>query len=218
MINSAARETLRQRYDVADALAIARRTAPAWPAIHELSLWLGAQDTGAEVVGITLSPVQARRAEERAREAERHTAIRATLDPAEAVADRNVLVIAVKPKDVGHLLDQIRDLVKPGQVVVSLAAGVPVAVLESELEGVAVVRAMPNTPAAVDEGMTAYCAGNHADSDALALANMVLAAVGETIQLSEDLLDAVQRGRVLNQARHARQTRLYVICHAAGQG
>jgi len=131
------------------------------------------------------------RREERAREAERLTAIRATLDPAAAVADRNVLVIAVKPKDIGYLLDQIREVVKPGQVVVSLAAGVPVEVLEEKLEGVAVVRAMPNTPAAVDEGMTAYCAGNHADSDSLALANMVLSAVGETIQLSEDLLDAV---------------------------
>ena len=47
------------------------------------------------------------------------------------------------------------------------------------------------TPAAVDEGMTAYCGGQHADADALALADMVLAAVGETIRLSEDLLDAV---------------------------
>ncbi|MDJ0664779.1 MAG: pyrroline-5-carboxylate reductase [Acidimicrobiia bacterium] len=131
------------------------------------------------------------RREERAREAERHTAIRATLDPVEAVTGRDVLVIAVKPKDVEHLLGQIGDVVTPDQVVVSLAAGVPVEIFESALEGSAVVRAMPNTPAAVDEGMTAYCAGDHADSDSLALANMVLAAVGETIQLSEDLLDAV---------------------------
>ncbi len=131
------------------------------------------------------------RREERAREAERHTAIKATLDPAAAVADRDVLVVAVKPKDVEHLLDQVGGLIKPGQVVVSLAAGVPLAVFENELNDVAVVRAMPNTPAAVDEGMTAYCGGGHADADALALADMVLSAVGETIQLSEDLLDAV---------------------------
>ncbi len=131
------------------------------------------------------------RREERAREAERRTAITATLDVGTAVNDRDVLVVAVKPKDVEHLLDQIKDLVKPGQVVVSLAAGVPLAVFEKELDGVAVVRSMPNTPAAVDEGMTAYCGGSHTDADSLALANMVLSAVGETIQLSEDLLDAV---------------------------
>lgn len=131
------------------------------------------------------------RREERAREAERHTAIPTTLDPAVAVADRDVLVISVKPKDVDYLLEQITPLIQPGQVVVSLAAGVPLAVFESTLDGIAVVRSMPNTPAAVDEGMTAYCGGVHADADALALADMVLAAVGETIRLSEDLLDAV---------------------------
>ncbi len=131
------------------------------------------------------------RREERAREVERRTAIQATLDPAEAIDERDVLVVAVKPRDVEHLLRQIEDLVRPGQVVVSLAAGVPLGVFEEALEGVAVVRAMPNTPAAVDEGMTAFCGGSHADDDALALADMVLSAVGETIRLSEDLLDAV---------------------------
>ncbi len=131
------------------------------------------------------------RREERSRELERRTAIRATMDPAEAVANRDVLVIAVKPKDVDHLLDQVCDLVRPGQVVVSLAAGVPLDVYEKRLDGLAVIRSMPNTPAAVDEGMTAYCGGTNADADALALADMVLSAVGETIRLSEDLLDAV---------------------------
>lgn len=131
------------------------------------------------------------RREERARETERRTGIEASLQPAESAADKDVVVIAVKPKDVDTLLGQIEQAVKPGQVVVSLVAGVPLVVFESVLEGIAVVRAMPNTPAAVDEGMTAYCGGEHADPDALALADMVLSAVGETIQLSEDLLDAV---------------------------
>lgn len=131
------------------------------------------------------------RREERAREVERRTAIQTTLDPAAAVEGRDVLVIAVKPKDVEHLLNQVREDVRPGQVVVSLAAGVPLAVFEAQLDGVAVVRSMPNTPAAVDEGMTAFCGGTHADVDSLALADMVLSAVGETIKLSEDLLDAV---------------------------
>jgi pyrroline-5-carboxylate reductase len=131
------------------------------------------------------------RREERAREVERHTAIEASLDPAAAVAGKDVIIIAVKPKDVDYLLRQIEGSVENGQVVVSLAAGVPIAVFERALPDVAVVRAMPNTPAAVDEGMTAYCGGQHADADALALADMVLAAVGETIRLSEDLLDAV---------------------------
>ena len=139
----------------------------------------------------TANLVLVARREERAREVERLTAIEANLDPAGSAEGRDVVVVAVKPKDIAHLLDQVRDVIRPGQVVVSLAAGVPIAVFEGVLEDIAVVRAMPNTPAAVDEGMTAYCGGTHADTDALALADMVLSAVGETIRLSEDLLDAV---------------------------
>jgi pyrroline-5-carboxylate reductase len=131
------------------------------------------------------------RREERARETERLTGITTLLDPVAGARGRDVVVIAVKPKDVNGLLDQMQGAIEPGQVVVSLAAGVPLAVFEAALEDVAVVRAMPNTPAAVDEGMTAYCGGKHAGEESLALANMVLAAVGDTINLSEDLLDAV---------------------------
>jgi pyrroline-5-carboxylate reductase len=139
----------------------------------------------------TGSLVLVARREERARELERRTAIEGSLDPVASIAGKDVIVIAVKPKDVDHLLTQIGGSVRSGQVVVSLAAGVPLRVFEQALPEVAVIRAMPNTPAAVDEGMTAYCGGTHADPDALALADMVLAAVGETIRLSEDLLDAV---------------------------
>jgi len=139
----------------------------------------------------TANLILAARREERARDLERRTAIEAVLDPVAAATGRDVVVIAVKPKDVDFLLGQVGETVQSSQVVVSLAAGVPLAVFEAVFKGIAVVRAMPNTPAAVDEGMTAYCGGTHADDDALALANMVLSAVGETIRLSEDLLDAV---------------------------
>ncbi len=136
--------------------------------------------------------VLAARRPERAREAEKETGVETLLDPAAAAAGRDVVVIAVKPRDVAVLLTQIAGTVVPDQVVVSLAAGVPVAVYEEALaSGVPVVRAMPNTPAAVDEAMTAYCPGSTAGDDALAKAEVVLAAVGSTIRLAEDLLDAV---------------------------
>ncbi len=137
------------------------------------------------------SLVLAARREDRARDAERRTGVTTVLDPAAAAAGRDVVVVAVKPKDVDHLIDQIRDTITPDQVVISLAAGVPLQVYESALPDVAVVRSMPNTPAAVDEAMTAYCGGAHASADALAKADEILSAVGSTIQLSEDLLDAV---------------------------
>ncbi len=135
--------------------------------------------------------VMAARRPERAREAERHTGIAVVLDAAEAAAGRDVVVVAVKPKDVASLIDQLRDVITPLQLVISLAAGVPLEVFEEAFPGVPVVRSMPNTPAAVDEGMTAYCGGAHVDAATLDSAASVLAAVGETINLSEDLLDAV---------------------------
>ena len=135
--------------------------------------------------------VMAARREERAREAERLTGVSTLLDPAAAIKGREVVVIAVKPKDVSDLLDQIRESIEADQVVVSFAAGVPISVFEAELADIPVVRSMPNTPAAVSEAMTAYCAGSHIDADQIAKAEAVLGAVGETLQLSEDLLDAV---------------------------
>jgi pyrroline-5-carboxylate reductase len=135
--------------------------------------------------------VLAARREDRARDAERRTGVTTLLDPAAAAEGRDVVVVAVKPKDVHHLIDQIRGTITPDQTIISLAAGVPLAVYETALPGVPVVRSMPNTPAAVDEAMTAYCGGSHAGADALAEADQILSAVGSTIQLSEDLLDAV---------------------------
>ncbi len=139
----------------------------------------------------TTDLVLAARRPERAREAEKRTGVTTVLDAAAAVRGRDVVVVVVKPKDVPALLEQIDGAVGPDQVLLSLAAGVPLRVFEEALPGIPVVRAMPNTPAAVDRGMTAYCAGAHADETALTRAAAVLGAVGETIRLTEDLLDAV---------------------------
>lgn len=135
--------------------------------------------------------VMASRTADRAREIERQTGVTTLDDSAAAAAGREVVVIAVKPKDVAGLLSQITGTITTDQLVISLAAGVPIAVLEKALPGVAVIRSMPNTPAAVDEGITAYCAGAHTNPASLATADEVLSAVGQTINLSEDLLDAV---------------------------
>lgn len=131
------------------------------------------------------------RRRERAAELEQHTGIATTLDVVEAAAGRQVLVVAVKPKDIPVVLDAIGDSVTVDQTVISIAAGVPVATIEAGLPGVPVIRAMPNTPAAVDRGMTAYTLGSAVDEAAEDRARQVLGAVGDTIELSEDLLDAV---------------------------
>jgi pyrroline-5-carboxylate reductase len=115
-----------------------------------------------------------------------------TMDAADAVATAGTIVLAVKPQDIDALLAEIHDAVTPRHVVVSVAAGITTAHLEARLaEGVPVVRCMPNTPALVDEAMTAISPGAHADADHLAVAESLLGAVGRVVTVPESQLDAV---------------------------
>lgn len=107
-------------------------------------------------------------------------------------ATASTLVLVVKPQDMGALLDEIRDHVRPGTLVVSLAAGITTAFVEQRLpEGTAVVRVMPNTPALVDEGMSAVSPGGHCDDAHLARAEALLQSCGRVVRLAEHHLDAV---------------------------
>jgi pyrroline-5-carboxylate reductase len=110
----------------------------------------------------------------------------------DAAKRAETLVIVVKPQDMTSLLDEIADEVRAGQLVISLAAGVTTALIESRLpDGVAVVRVMPNTPALVDEGMAAIAPGTHRDDDPLHEAEELLRSVGRVVHVPEYQLDAV---------------------------
>jgi pyrroline-5-carboxylate reductase len=135
--------------------------------------------------------VLAARRPERQKEIELRVGVRTLLDAAEAVRGRRVVVVAVKPGDVPALLTQIRPAIEKGQVILSLAAGVPTHVFEQACGEVAVVRAMPNTPALFDEAISAFCVGRFASAEAVAAATEVLSSVGHVIPLDEYLLDAV---------------------------
>lgn len=104
-----------------------------------------------------------------------------------------VAVLAVKPQMMGAALPSLQALGAGSTVFLSIAAGTALASIESALgAGTPVVRAMPNTPAAVGRGITALIGNAKVDDAALALAQDLLAAVGETVILhSEDQMDAV---------------------------
>ena len=98
---------------------------------------------------------------DRARELEERYGV-AVVGNVEAAAKADTVAIVVKPQDMGDLLDEIGPSLRPGQLLVSLAAGITTTFIESHVpEGVAVVRVMPNTPALVDEGMAAVSPGSH---------------------------------------------------------
>jgi pyrroline-5-carboxylate reductase len=110
----------------------------------------------------------------------------------EATQRADVVALVVKPQDMGAVLDEIGSAVRPGQLVVSLAAGITTAFLESRLpDGVPVVRVMPNTPALVDEGMAAIAAGSHCDDEHLAIAESLLGSTGRVLRVPEKQMDAV---------------------------
>ena len=116
----------------------------------------------------------------------------ATPTPVDAVQQADVLLLAVKPQDMRTLLGEIAPVLRPGTLVVSMAAGITVKVLEGGLpEGTPVVRVMTNTPVFVDEAMSAVSAGTHAAAEHLDLVVDLLQHVGKVLRLPEAQLDAV---------------------------
>jgi pyrroline-5-carboxylate reductase len=141
--------------------------------------------------GTTDIVVTARRPERVAELHERH-GVEATLSNADAVAGAGVVVLAVKPQDFEGLLESIREAVTPEQTVLSVAAAIPTAFIERRLApDVPVVRAMPNAPSTVHEGIAGLCAGAHASEDDVAQAQAVLAHLGPVVRVPETYMDAV---------------------------
>ena len=131
------------------------------------------------------------RRKDRAEELTVKTGCRATLDLVDAVTGSEVVVVAVKPRDVPAVLEDLAGNVRSGQVLISLAAGVTTQTYEEALGAVSVVRAMPNTPALVREGVTGIAAGAHTVANDVDVATSVLGAVGSVRLMEEALLDAV---------------------------
>jgi pyrroline-5-carboxylate reductase len=132
------------------------------------------------------------RREERIRDLATRHGVRTTLSNAEAVAGAGLVVIAVKPQDFETLLGEIGGLLTPEQTVLSVAAAISTAQIEARLApGVPVVRAMPNAPSIVHEGMAGVCAGAHAGDQHLALAEDVLSHLGRVVRVPEGAMDAV---------------------------
>jgi pyrroline-5-carboxylate reductase len=107
-------------------------------------------------------------------------------------ATAETVVLVVKPQDMADVLTEIAPYLHPGQLLVSLAAGIPTRAIEKHIpDGVAVVRVMPNTPALVDEGMAAISAGSHCDDVHLATAEDLLSTTGRVVRVPEKQQDAV---------------------------
>jgi pyrroline-5-carboxylate reductase len=123
-------------------------------------------------------------------------------DNQKAVKGADIVLLGVKPQVIAEVLKGIKAEVSEKTLIISVAASVPTSYLEQHLaaasggqekEGarVPVIRAMPNTPAAVGCGMTGICKGAHAGAEHLEIARAMFEAVGRTVVVDEKNMDAV---------------------------
>lgn len=118
--------------------------------------------------------------------------IQTSLDNDEIVRWADIIVIAVKPQIVDRILAPIGAAMSPDDLVISIAAGVPLEAFENRLpKGARVIRSMPNTAAMALAAATAIAPGAHATEDDVATAKALFEAVGRCVVLDESLLDAV---------------------------
>jgi pyrroline-5-carboxylate reductase len=109
-----------------------------------------------------------------------------------AVEGAQIVLLAIKPANVIEVLEQIKAVISEDALVISVAAGVTTATIESYLPAsVSVIRAMPNTPALIQQGLTGISVGSRANAEQLAVAVELFDAVGKTVVLPEDQIDAL---------------------------
>lgn len=109
----------------------------------------------------------------------------------EAAAIADYLILAVKPYHVLAVAGLLAGVVKEGVVVISVAAGITTESLEGQMGELAVIRAMPNTPSIVRQGMTGLAGGTHVSAQQLDDASHLLAAVGGVVTVDEADLDVL---------------------------
>jgi pyrroline-5-carboxylate reductase len=117
---------------------------------------------------------------------------RALASNVEVARCAEVLFLAVKPQQMARVVAELKGKIGPDTLVISIAAGVRLAVLEQGLgENLRLVRVMPNTPCLIGQGASAYCLGSKATADDGELVQTLLSAVGLAVAVEEKLLDAV---------------------------
>ena len=105
--------------------------------------------------------------------------------------DVDVLIFAVKPKDAKKAMEEAASNMKPGTLIVSVAAGMKLEAIEPYFPDHPVIRVMPNVPQSVGEGMAAYAPGALASEADVAKVREIWASVGKVVEVPESLMDAV---------------------------
>ena len=109
---------------------------------------------------------------------------------ARAIDGAGIVVLGVKPAAVPDVLEEIRGMLAPDAIVVSIAAGVRIATMEARIPN-AVVRTMPNTPSRLGKGVTGVAFGSRASAEQRATVERLFGAIGSVVVVDEDRIDAL---------------------------
>lgn len=124
--------------------------------------------------------------EERGAELESRYGIHSLTDNAAAAREGDVVVLSVKPQRLDAVLEGIRGLIKAEALILSIVAGAPIAKIGGILDHKAVIRAMPNTPAQIGEGITVWTASPAVSDVQRDMGQQILAALGQEIFMEEE--------------------------------
>lgn len=122
---------------------------------------------------------------------QKQLAIRTVEDNAEVVKQAKTILLSTKPQQMQQVLEGLRPVLASDTLVISIAAGISTGFIERSLGERRVVRAMPNTPMLVSEGMVAISPGKHATADDLATARRMFQASAQVVEVGEEKMDAV---------------------------
>jgi pyrroline-5-carboxylate reductase len=118
--------------------------------------------------------------------------IKVGVDNKAAIKGKEIIILAIKPQNMDRILAEIKDVLSPEQLIISVAASVSTTFVQERLaKGAAVVRAMPNTPSIINAGMTGLCTGLNVSPEQRNTAEAIFKCVGETVFVDESLMDAV---------------------------
>jgi pyrroline-5-carboxylate reductase len=119
--------------------------------------------------------------------------VETTMDNIAAVKAADIVIYAIKPQIMASVLKETADFLDKNKLIISIAAGVPMAAIESLLDKeLRLIRVMPNVAVAVKEGATAIAAGGNATQEDIQLALAIFDSVGKTVFVKENyLMDAI---------------------------
>jgi len=108
------------------------------------------------------------------------------------VKECSVIVLSIKPQNMRDVLVEIRDDIRDHQLIISIAAGIPLKMIRDHIgRDIPMVRVMPNTPALIQKGVSALAAGKTSNREHMNIVKEIFDAVGETVVVSEEMMDAV---------------------------